>query len=204
MQRGETLPADPEAEGGTYCLLLQTDSFNEQIEGQVDNNVLSSAIELAELPRPDLTVTSVTVPSDPVQFGDTIEVVWTVENVGVGPAPLTWHDRIWFSSGDQVGSDAVELATVDVSELSPLEPGESYTFAATITLPVDPALEAGTYFLLVETDVLKEQFESRLDNSLMSCPVGGCRKGRRSASAPLRLIRTTRCSSPKTVCPTGR
>ncbi|RLC09862.1 MAG: hypothetical protein DRH43_07505, partial [Deltaproteobacteria bacterium] len=88
----------PSQSGQQYLLFFTDASYDMQGEGNNDNNVLAKLITLKE--PPDLVVTGATVPSSG-SSGGIIEVSWTVENQGQGPAGATWDDMIYFSRDQQ-------------------------------------------------------------------------------------------------------
>lgn len=101
----------------------------------------------------DLHVTQITNSAPFVR--STMTVTWTVRNDG--PAATqpgwTWYDYIWLSNVDGVGGGywvyAKEALLATVPNLHALEPGESYTNTATVTIPED---FYGSYYLFVLTD----------------------------------------------------
>jgi predicted outer membrane repeat protein len=115
------------------------------------NECISKASPVMNLrvnPLPDLHVSAVTV-STPMA-GQPLTVTWTVINDGEGSTSTgnAWSDRIWLARDLDVREynydQDVNLATV--ANLQVLNPGESYTNTATVTLPEGIM---GNYYLFV-------------------------------------------------------
>lgn len=108
----------------------------------------SPVMTLRVNPLPDLHVSAVTT-STPVA-SQTMTVTWTVSNDGEGSTPpgQSWNDRIWLVRDADVRefnyNQDINLATV--ANLQVLNPGESYTNTATVTLPEGIM---GNYYLFV-------------------------------------------------------
>lgn len=104
--------------------------------------------------KPDLHVTQITNSAPFVR--STMTVTWTVRNDGNAATPpgMTWDDYIWLSFLDGVSGGfwigAKEMLLATVPNLHSLEPGESYTNTATVTIPED---FVGTYYLFVLSDI---------------------------------------------------
>ncbi len=97
---------------------------------------------------PDLIVADLQ-PGDDPRSGGTLAVTWTVENTGAGPTTAPeWIDYVWLSTDlDLRRGDDIQLSTV--SNLYPLDAGESYVRSVEVELPEDAV---GTYYLFVSTD----------------------------------------------------
>jgi subtilase family serine protease len=108
----------------------------------------------------DLVVSEVAPATPAALFGRPIDVTWTVTNRGGEPAEGTWIDRIWFSADDSLDpfSDQL-LSSRSINDVAPLQPGDSYTRSASVTLPLSNDLPPGTYRLLVQTDASGERPE---------------------------------------------
>lgn len=115
-------------------------------------------------PLPDLVVTEVIVPPSALTEQE-IEVRFTVQNAGSATAAITdWTDYLFFSSDTDfrpagrraAGYDFVLTATLGahpnrgaIPNITALEPGETYTATATVTIPRDVS---GRYYIFVKTD----------------------------------------------------
>jgi RHS repeat-associated protein len=141
---------------GQPHIVVETDANNQVIEfGNEDNNVAISAenftVNAPDLPN--LKVSEVITP-DSVFTNQTTVVEWTITNDGTTGAN-TWYDQIWLTSefrpeangGQLPRSGDIFLGQVD--NISYLNPGESYTSRAEVTLP---DTVSGDYYFFVNTN----------------------------------------------------
>ncbi len=166
---------------GPEYLIVVIDAGNSQPQTNAANDV---AIVPIDVSAANLTVSSVSAPPA-ANLGDPINVTWTVQNTGAGPADEQWTDGVYYSKKDFYDSSATLLAQVPEGANSPLAVGDSYTQSTQVTLP--SGLAAGTYYILVYTDILDNQPETdKSDNSAASSPVQvtGADLTVSSASAP--------------------
>lgn len=115
-------------------------------------------------PRPDLVVRDVQAPTQ-ARFGETIDVGWTVENVGTtGTGSATWFDRVYLSSTPELDPRTARvLATVEnVAALSSGTSENAYANQISIRLP--SSLE-GTFYVFVRTDAFRSVFEWDASNN---------------------------------------
>jgi YD repeat-containing protein len=116
---------------------------------------------------PDLTVTALTVPTTPVSPNAngtyTFDVTWTVKNNGNIKALIWWTDTIFLSTDN----------LLDVSDLSlyarsgpgtGLDPGATYTYTRTVTVPNTQA--SGAFYILVQTDTNNNVLETNEANNV--------------------------------------
>lgn len=114
---------------------------------------------------PNLTVTPVSLSLSSADFGQTLDVTWTVTNTGNEPTTGSWLDRVYLSADTNIGSGDLLLHTFNAPP-APLNPGESYTITRQVTIPFAGSLTAGTYFIGVRTDDTGQLSElSELDNT---------------------------------------
>ena len=126
--------------------------YNWQIEYIIGTNmtVQSPIWSFETRPYPDLTVTSITLPS--IAFsGQTFEVSWTVENVGnLSTASSFWYDGIYIGPSTEFRSSR---RTAVVAHRSFIDPQDGYTASGTVSLnPTD----LGTFYIHIETDVYRQ------------------------------------------------
>ncbi|MAE60216.1 MAG: hypothetical protein CMJ49_02550 [Planctomycetaceae bacterium] len=124
------------------------------------------------LESPDLRVQTVD-PLAAAQFGDQIDVTYSVINSGTDPAQNTWVDRIFLSTDNVLDVSDTELATVpqNAGQLGPLNDGDSYNRTESVTLPLDLNSADGVYFIIVETDADLQQAESNETNNTNVQPI---------------------------------
>ena len=146
---------------GTYHLFVVTDFSNSIVERTGDaNNVVQAATTLTLVPAllPNLVVTDVVAPADGVLTGQTVDISYTVTNTGNSPTNKPfWFDVIFFTQ-DPALAITPQLPVilenlpgqyVGAGNAAYLNPGESYTQSATITLRDD---RPGPWYIYVWTD----------------------------------------------------
>src|SRR5207249_2870340 len=121
---------------GQKYLQVSADSNGQVPEANEGNNL--SIAQPIQILGPDLSVESVTIRPPSPHFGDTVDIVWTVRNVGDGPALLPWSDRVQLSSDSIPGGDTFLLSR-GADDLVPLAAGAAYTNTQAVTLPLGPA-----------------------------------------------------------------
>ena len=94
---------------------------------------VSKAFTVNLTPWPDLAITNVTAPTA-AEEGSSIDVSWTVQNVGAGAATGMWQDEVVLQPIGQPDAPYTVLGTFD--NFSSLPAGQSYTRTEAITLPV--------------------------------------------------------------------
>ncbi len=141
-----TLPLTP----GVYEFYVLSDSGKVLADTNFANNLLNSApLTITLRPRPDLEVTSLTVPQS-VSAGSVIDVQWQVTNVGQAATPTgqsQWTDAVYLSLENKLDSNAILLGTL--SNGNALGVGESYSSSDQFTLPQGIA---GDVYVVVEAD----------------------------------------------------
>ncbi len=147
---------------GAYKLLAIVDSSRAVGESNENNNVFVSPLQVT---APDLTVLDLTAP-DAASVSQTVELTWTVRNIGLRPALGDWNDAIYLSSDDKldVGTD-LRLTAVGKPDGSPLLAGAEYSRSVQIEVP---NVALGTWHLLLKTDDSDEQGETNEANNLVS------------------------------------
>ncbi|MEM9645239.1 MAG: CARDB domain-containing protein, partial [Planctomycetota bacterium] len=165
---GSWIGALPSSLSNTYYVLVQTDygpGFGQVLEaatagddGEANNTGMGGPVAVANQPFPDFIANWEVTPSSG-ELGRTIDVAWTVTNNasnGNGAAAdTTWYDRIILSQDAIVGNgDDVTLR--DERQTGPLSLGNSYTDAATVTLPNN---FSGDGYLFVVSDARSQVYE---------------------------------------------
>ncbi|MCP5526590.1 MAG: VCBS repeat-containing protein, partial [Verrucomicrobiales bacterium] len=153
-----TLPGS--AEGARY-LVIRTDGANAVLELDDNNNSAVSPTSVL-VRRPNLTVSVMTAPSGG-KSGDSVDVSWTVENLGNGAAFGSWYDRVYLSASSD-GSSPQYLGQLQIN--GPLAAGDSADHTLAVTLP---AAAPGDHYFVVRTDATTLIAESdETDNELVS------------------------------------
>ena len=85
-----------------------------------------------DIPSADLTVTQVTVP-DEMTVGESVEIQWTVKNIGEETASGIWRDET-----ELVAANGQVLSMGTISTQADIKPGASANFRSTVTVPPAP------------------------------------------------------------------
>jgi RHS repeat-associated protein len=154
---------------GTYTMVIGP-NITDAVGNVMDQNQNGTGGETADrytatidLQSPDLQLTSLIIPSN-ANFGQTIEVSWTVRNIGSDPAREEWSDRIYLSNNNTLDESDTVLFT-NVANASPLSVLQEYTRTANVTLPLNMQSASGTYYIFVKADVYGQQPESSETNN---------------------------------------
>ncbi len=150
---------------GKYFVVVTIDASNVVPEDVFETNNTTVSSQFVTIRAPDLVVTSETLPAA-AQFGQSIQVVWSVKNGGSAAASGPWNDRLLLSTGSNNLSGALALLTVPAP--SGLQPGGSYTNLQLVSLPLSSSLNPGTYYLVVQADADGSVAESNEANNLAS------------------------------------
>lgn len=152
-----TLPA---GSGGDRYFRLVIDSAPQVTEFNEVNNTAVSGTALS-VKVPDLIVSGVSAPPT-AQFGATIAVSYTVENVGTRSVTEAWNDQILLSSDNAVGGDTV-LQNRPSGDASPLAAAGATTLTVNVTMPATGT--EGTFYLYARTDTTGQVTESNESNN---------------------------------------
>lgn len=152
---------------GTFFVLVRTDDGDNIFEHTYEGNNVYDAdpadtLQVTLTPPADLSVQSMSIADTTapaslgVLSGDTLDVSWTVENVGANAtAADRWSDRIYLSEDDTLDKQNARLLE-DVTRQGGLDRNDQYTVERSIRLPTGIS---GTRFLFVETDAQDRVFE---------------------------------------------
>jgi RHS repeat-associated protein len=166
---------------GDYYIVVKTDmngSIYERLANENNNDRANDWNNDGEadlthivLPNENLDVIAFNTPSTAV-FGNSVDLNWTVKNIGTGTtAATTWYDQVWLSTNQtlETGTDH-NLGTLLRS--GALAASAEYTASRTFTLPLSSSFSAGTYYFIVKTDSNNNAPEtSETDNVEVSGPV---------------------------------
>lgn len=144
---------------GAYQLLVITDAtaqLNETPTGEA-NNLDATSIDVAQDGYADLAVTGVQAPTQLIDDPATLNVEWSVTNLGAGPGRNTaWTDVVVFSP-DAVFGNADDIVLGQVRHEEGLQAGESYSGA--VSYSFGPAFSARGH-VFVRTDKAAEVWEN--------------------------------------------
>ena len=157
----------PQAISGNYYLLISVG--NGLYEKTKANNLLYKAITITLAPWPDLQVSSITVPATDT-VGSGLQLQYIIQNSGTG-AVLNKNvtDYIYISPVNNVNTGSLTLLG-SVSQTRTLNSGGSYTQPINFTIPT--SLTAGTYYVIVATDVNNAVYENTGENNNKTISTG--------------------------------
>ena len=156
VRRDVTLPID--AEGSLFALIV-TDAGNDlgELPAGEANNVTSRPIELTLAPYADLSVSDIDAPQRVIGDPATIDLGWTVTNLGTGRGVTDiWSDAVVFSPNEVLG-DADDRVVARFEHTGSLAPDTSYSRTETITLP--PGM-SDRFHLFIRSDFGDQVFEN--------------------------------------------
>ncbi len=146
----------PDGISGTYYIVVHTGGPYEFLYTG-NNTGVSAAFAISLTPPPNLTVTSIQTPATVVS-GGSIDVAWTVKNLGPGDADGLWPDIV---SLQEIGGAGRQISLGAFAYTATLAAGKSYTRTEEFTLPTD---FQGIFQAVVSTDPVipgigRDQFE---------------------------------------------
>jgi subtilase family serine protease len=141
---GTTTVTLPQLAPGTWFVLAKADDTLAVPEARENNNTKYAAMRVG----PDLTISSVSIPSSAVSGGPVV-VSHTVKN---GGAEAAGASAIKFYLSTNVTLDAADIDLGTVTGIPPLAGGASTAGSTTLTLP---AGLSGTFYLFMEADGTK-------------------------------------------------
>ncbi|MBE9168127.1 tandem-95 repeat protein [Pleurocapsales cyanobacterium LEGE 06147] len=155
----------PNRETGNYYLLFITDYQNIQAETNETNNITAVPLELIDLPN--LTVSNITAPRE-ASLRESINISWTVNNIGDVTAFGRWLDYVYLSTDENFDGNDIALGGQWTDGNKPLAPGDSYTLNRSLTLP-DTA--RGDLYLLLVADRDNQQKETNEADNVTAVPI---------------------------------
>ncbi len=153
----------PAGLGGSYYVLVVTDSTNRVYERQFENNnvrVATQVVQIAHLPPADLVVGDITIPPA-TELNQLSTITFTVNNAGQNLARGGWFDSIYLSSDDQWDLDDGYFGRVQ--RTGDVAAGTSYT--ASLTAPL-PGVLPGNYKVIIRSDIRNYLVEDNENNNL--------------------------------------
>jgi len=152
----------PVVSAGNYFLVLRSDYYNNLAEGNEANNEISIPFQVV---APDLAAVSIRAPSA-LSVGQSVELAWTVQNLGAGAAVPSWSDQLFLSA--DATWDITDRSIATVSHDTALSPGANYSVVTTISLPAVPA---GDWYLVLRTDHGGALYEVTETNNAVAVPL---------------------------------
>ncbi|RPH33061.1 MAG: hypothetical protein EHM93_06485 [Bacteroidales bacterium] len=139
-------------EPGNYYVYVKTDFYNQVFEYEFEeNNVLRSdtTMKVSIAPWPDLRVNVFEHP-DSIGAGETMQVMYTVKNLGDVPAKGEWTDKIFIARNRPYEGQGYLLKTVQ--RLKSLNKDSTYSVITDVTIPCCFANGSNSYLIKVYTD----------------------------------------------------
>ena len=140
---------------GTYYVYVVTDATSQQYEYTADDNNTTRApvgttVQPIASPANFAVGPVVVAPNTNVLAGQAVYVTWTVKNTGGEPITGTWDDALYLSpTANFRDNGSVLLTMVSIPNEGPLDPNESYTRSAFVTIPAN---YTGGGFVVVDPD----------------------------------------------------
>ena len=92
-------------------------------------------------------------------------------NSGTAGATGPWVDNVYLSTTPTLGAGAIYLGSFTAESSGSLAPSGTYNGQATVQLPINSSLSAGTYYLVVVADAGGVVNESDLTTEQSSAPI---------------------------------
>ncbi len=159
----------PAKYAGTWRLGVAANPKHTVFEGANYFNNTNLSVTAFELQAPDLIVLNLSVSTSSAQFGQPVQVTWTVKNAGTAAAVPNWTDALVLTTNLNALHQGVTWFTHATAE--PLAPGASYTRTQTVALPLLPSLSAGTYSVVAISDVSNALPEGNETNNFSSATI---------------------------------
>jgi YD repeat-containing protein len=143
----------PNGISGTYYLAVETGGPYEFLYRD-NNTTVSSALQVALTPPPDLVVSDIVAPTA-IQSGSKIDVSWTITNQGIGNAATQWMDQIFLQAAGNPNAPKIALGSFTYG--NGLEAGRFYRRSEQFTVPSNLQ---GLYQVVVTTNASQSLFEN--------------------------------------------
>lgn len=149
----------PDGLEGTFYIVVATGGPFEFVH--TDNNRrISNALEVQLTPPPDLIVTDIVAPTETIVEGTSIDVQWTVANVGEGDARGSWVDKVYLRKVGNPNAPTISVGTFRYDATLPA--GTSYTRLEQVRLP---ERTYGSYEAVVVTNYTASLYEHVAHNN---------------------------------------
>ncbi len=150
----------PMSAQGNYYVLLKTDDNDNVYEGTNEGNNVANAYTFIILPPPaDLIVHSVMIDSV-ASVGDTVKVLWTLQNIGTNVAGGYLKQGIYLSSDTLYGNGSILMA--DLYQSISLAPSASRRDSVLFKVK---GIRPGSYTAIIRADLLNNINETSETNN---------------------------------------
>jgi subtilase family serine protease len=156
----------PVTQSGTGYLFLRADAYDNLVELDNDNNLLSVPVVCTITPSDLVPITTqipgiITGPPNP-----TLSLAWGVTNQGTGAALGWWENGVYLSTDTVLDWQDSKISSIYCYQ--PLPPGASFWQTNMLRFPV---VSNGSYYLLIQADDNNNVFESDETNNMAVVPV---------------------------------
>ncbi len=159
-----TIPGD--IAGGTYYIGVVADIYNEVAESDETNNATTAPTSLLISAPSDLTPSNVTISSNNIFFGDSVDVTFDVSNI-TSEAEGPFSIGVYISTDNVITTDDTLLNIVGFDEIA--ANGTLENILSNVTIHNLLGLDAGDYYIGVYVDYLGIVNEtSELNNAAVS------------------------------------
>ena len=150
-----TIPSSVEGVQRVVVIVDSTNSVEESVEGAANSLLRSIPLQVKPAPRPNLAVTSASVPASASE-GERLTASFTVVNNGLGVADGGWVDRVYATRTDGPGFSSIGVATGPTTLLA----GASYSRSVEFVAP-----SSGVWRITIVADDGSNLLESRSDGT---------------------------------------
>ncbi|GFE69322.1 S8 family serine peptidase [Chroococcus sp. FPU101] len=144
---------------GTYYLIAQADSLGAVAESNENNNLFYKTIELTNAPQPDLSITTLSLPTTAV-INTQLNVNYTLTNLGNNQAGAN-TTKFYLSNDTTLDNSDIYLNSEDVNQLQ-----SSTNIIESVSLQLSNTLSAGVYYLFAVSDGNNCVIESNETNNI--------------------------------------
>ena len=149
---------------GNAYILLVADPGGKNPDVNINNNVISRAVNVENVPVPDLAISGVTLVTEYPAAGQPIRIAYTVTNIGDGEA-TSWKDKVLYSRNTYKNGTLAETKERNFT----LAPGQSYNDTTEVIIPL-PNTGNFAIYIDVNAPIGKENehsfFEMNYENNL--------------------------------------
>lgn len=154
----------PLIESGNYILLVKTDQEDVQFEEGLESNNIDFATIHIEMPLPaDLQITNIKAAKGSYFVGDSIKLIYTIQNQGINPVKGIEEEQFYLSKNTVWDIEDITLG--NTSSTLNLPPGGTTTFEKSFILN---NASVGDYYLIARTDVKNQIPETKENNNMTS------------------------------------
>jgi len=152
----------PEDAVGNYYIVVEADSQNDVVEPVGDDDNMSIDDVTIQILQSDLKPESCKIP-EIAGPGETIQIEWTVANIGQLTATNSWVDNIYLSEDSLTGNDVAEISFPITIPF--LAPGQNCHIEKEFQLPHI----SGDYYLIFVVDQNNQIIETNKNNNTTVC-----------------------------------